>query len=108
MKKLAQYGKIARRPGRDGARWLSRYLSLQPDYPELALTNNHAERALRHMGHRAAHRHGNPQRTRACALLASHFETSPERGASLWSDIAEVVRQRHRGLPAPPLPAPDG
>jgi hypothetical protein len=78
------------------------------DHPELPLTNNEAERALRHwviarrigMGTRTA------QGTRAFALLASVIETCRQRGASPWAYIADVVRQRRRGLPAPPLPAP--
>jgi len=78
------------------------------DHPELPLTNNEAERALRHwviarrigMGTRTA------QGTRAFALLASVIETCRKRGASPWTYIAEVVRQRRRGLPAPPLPMP--
>jgi hypothetical protein len=78
------------------------------DYPELPLTNNEAERALRHwviarrigMGTRTA------QGTRAFALLASVIETCRKRNASPWSYLAEVLRQRRKGLPAPPLPSP--
>ncbi len=80
------------------------------DHPELPLTNNEAERALRHwviarrigMGTRTA------QGTRAFALLASVIETCRKRHASPWDYLAEVVRQRRRGLPAPPLPLPAG
>ena len=76
------------------------------DHPELPLTNNEAERALRHwviarrigMGTRTA------QGTRAFALLASVIETCRKRNASPWDYLAEVVRQRRRGMPAPPLP----
>jgi transposase len=78
------------------------------DHPELPLTNNEAERALRHwviarrigMGTRTA------QGTRAFALLASVIETCRKRNASPWDYLAEVVRQRRRGMPAPPLPLP--
>jgi transposase len=69
-----------------------------------------SERALRHwviarrigMGTRTA------QGTRAFELLASIIETCRKRDASPWEDLAEVVRQRRRGLPAPPLPMPAG
>ena len=80
------------------------------DYPELPLTNNVAERALRHwvIARRIGMGTRTPQGTRAFALLASRIETCRKRGASPWSYIAEVVRQRRRGLPAPPLPMPAG
>jgi len=78
------------------------------DHPELPLTNNEAERALRHwviarrigMGTRTA------QGTRAFALLASVIETGRKRAVSPWTYLAEVIRQRRKGLPAPPLPLP--
>ena len=47
-----------------------------------------------------------PQGTRAFALLASVIETRRKRGASPWTYIAAVVRQRRRDLPALPLPLP--
>jgi len=78
------------------------------DHPELPLSNNEAERALRHwviarrigMGTRTA------QGTRAFALLASVIETCRKRSVSPWPYLAEVIRQRRKGLPAPPLPSP--
>jgi hypothetical protein len=78
------------------------------DHPELPLSNNEAERALRHwviarrigMGTRTA------QGTRAFALLASVIETCRKRGVPPWPYLAEVIRQRRKGLPAPPMPAP--
>jgi transposase len=71
------------------------------------LTNNEAERALRHwviarrigMGTRTA------QGTRAFAHLASVIETCRKRAVSPWPYLAEVVRQRRQGLRAPPLPS---
>jgi transposase len=77
------------------------------DHPELPLTNNEAERALRHwviarrigMGTRTA------QGTRAFAHLASVIETCRKRGASPWAYLAEVIRLRRQGLQAPPLPS---
>jgi hypothetical protein len=78
------------------------------DHPELPLSNNEAERTLRHwviarrigMGTRTA------QGTRAFALLASVIETCRKRGVPPWPYLAEVIRQRRKGLPAPPMPAP--
>jgi hypothetical protein len=75
------------------------------DHPDLPLTNNEAERALRHwviarrigMGTRTA------QGTRVFALLASVIETCRKRHVSPWPYLAEVLRQRRKGLPAPPL-----
>jgi hypothetical protein len=78
------------------------------DHPDLPLTNNEAERALRHwviarrisMGTRTA------QGTHAFAHLASVIETCRKRAASPWPYLAEVIRLRRQGLQAPPLPAP--
>lgn len=78
------------------------------DHPALPLSNNEAERALRHwviarrigMGTRTV------QGTRAFALLASVIETCRKRGVSPWPYLAEVIHQRRKGLPAPPMPAP--
>jgi transposase len=76
------------------------------DYPWLPLTNNEAERALRHLG--LARRIGNGTRTaqgaRAFANLASIIETCRKRSVSPWPYLAEVLRQRRQGLPAPTLP----
>jgi hypothetical protein len=46
------------------------------------------------------------QGTRAFALLASVIETCRKRNVSPWPYLAEVIGQRRKGLPAPPLPAP--
>jgi hypothetical protein len=76
-------------------------------YPELPLTNNEAERALRHwvIARRIGMGTRTPQGTRVFALLASVIETCRKRGVSPWPYLAEVVRQRRKGLAAPPLPA---
>jgi transposase len=78
------------------------------DYPWLPLTNNEAERALRHWV--IARRIGNGTRTaqgtRAFANLASIIETCRKRSVSPWPYLAEVLRQRRQGLPAPALPTP--
>jgi hypothetical protein len=78
------------------------------DQPELPLSNNEAERALRHwvIARRIGMGTRTEQGTRAFALLASVIETCRKRNVSPWPYLAEVVRQRRKGLPAPPLPAP--
>jgi hypothetical protein len=80
------------------------------DHRELPLTNNEAERTLRHwvIARRIGMGTRTPQGTRAFALLASVIETRRQRGASPSTSIAEVVRQRRRRLHSPPLPMPAG
>jgi hypothetical protein len=77
------------------------------DHPELPLTNNAAERALRHwvIARRISYGTRNPQGSRAFTALASVIDTCRQRGLSPWQYIAEVVRQRRQGNPAPALPA---
>jgi hypothetical protein len=75
-------------------------------HPQRPLTNNQAERALRHwvilrklsLGTRSE------QGSRALALLASVIDTCRQRGVSPWTYLAEVIRLRRQGLDAPPLP----
>ena len=76
------------------------------DHPELPLTNNAAERALRHWVIARRIRYGtrNPRGSRAFTALASVIDTCRQRGLSPWEYIAEVVRQRRQGHPAPVLP----
>jgi hypothetical protein len=78
------------------------------DHPEMPLSNNEAERALRHwvIARRIGMGTRTEQGTRAFALLASVIETCRKRGVSPWHYLAEVIRQRRKGLPAPPMPAP--
>lgn len=78
------------------------------DYPWLPLTNNAAERALRHwvIARRISHGTRTPQGTHAFGLLASVIETCRQRAVSPWPYLAEVIRQRRKDLPAPPLPLP--
>jgi len=80
------------------------------DHPELPLTNNAAERALRHwvIARRISYGTRNRQGSRAFTLLASVIETCRQRGHSPWSFIAETLRERRRGNPAPLLPAAIG
>ncbi len=77
------------------------------DYPDLPLTNNEAERALRHwvIARRIGMGTRTDQGSRVFALLASVIETCRKRQVSPWPYLAEVLRQRRKGLPAPPLPA---
>ena len=80
------------------------------DHPELPLTNNTAERALRHwvIARRISYGTRNRQGSRAFTLLASVIETCRQRGHSPWSFIAETLRERRRGNPVPVLPAAIG
>ncbi len=76
------------------------------DYPELPLTNNAAERALRHwvISRRISHGTRTAEGSHAFCLLASVIETCRLRNASPWTYIAEVIRQRRKGMPVPRLP----
>jgi len=78
------------------------------DYPWLPLTNNEAERALRHwvIARRISYGTRTPQGSRVFALLASVIETCRQRGVSPWKYIANVVALRRKGLDAPALPLP--
>jgi hypothetical protein len=77
------------------------------DHPELPLTNNAAERALRHwvIARRIGHGTRTEQGSRTVALLASVIETCRQRDHSPWAFIAETLTQRRCGQPAPSLPA---
>ena len=78
------------------------------DYPWLPLTNNEAERALRHwvIARRISYGTRTEQGSRAFALTISVIETCRQRKVSPWPYLAEVIRQRRKGLPAPALPQP--
>ena len=78
------------------------------DHPELPLTNNAAERALRHwvIARRISHGTRTAEGTHAFSLLASVIETCRQRAVSPWPYLAEVVTQRRKDLPAPALPLP--
>jgi hypothetical protein len=77
------------------------------DHPELPLINKVSERALRHLRVARRIRYGtrNAQGSRAFTALASVIDTCRQRGLSPWEYIAEVLRQRRQGHPAPALPA---
>jgi hypothetical protein len=75
--------------------------------PHLPLTNNEAERALRHwvILRRICFGTRTPQGTRVFALLASVIETCRKRDISPWDYLANVISERRRGYDAPPIPA---
>jgi hypothetical protein len=75
-------------------------------HPELPLTNNIAERALRHwvIARKISHGTRTPQGSRALALLASVIDTCRQRKVSPWTYLAEVIAERRKGNPAPSLP----
>ena len=77
-------------------------------YPWLPLTNNEAERALRHgvIARRVSYGTRTPQGSRAFALLASVIETCRKRQLTPWPYLAHVIAERRKGNPAPLLPAP--
>ncbi len=70
------------------------------DYPSLPLTNNEAERALRHwvISRRVSYGTRTPEGTAAFTSIASVIDTCYKRMISPWDYIAEVVRLRRKGL----------
>ena len=76
-------------------------------HPHLQLTNNEAERALRHwvILRRISHGTRTEQGSRALALLASVIETCRKRNHLPWPYLAQVIAERRKGNSAPPLPA---
>jgi transposase len=76
------------------------------EHPELPLTNNLAERALRHwvIARRISYGTRTPQGSRAFTVLASVIETCRQRGHLPWPYIAEALRLRRQGKAVPVLP----
>lgn len=76
-------------------------------HPYLPLTNNEAERALRHwvIARRLSQGTRTEQGSRAFALLASVIDTCRKRNILPWPYLAQVIAERRQGHPAPPLPA---
>jgi transposase len=74
--------------------------------PTLPLTNNAAERALRHhvMARRISHGTRSELGSRAYALLASVIDTCRRRGAVVWDYLGSVVAAARNGLALPSLP----
>ena len=77
-------------------------------YPELPITNNVAERSLRHwvIARKISYGTRTEQGSRAYTLLASVIDTCRQRGISPWPYIAEVIAERRKGNAAPPIPQP--
>lgn len=75
--------------------------------PTLPLTNNEAERSLRHwvIERRLSHGTRTPEGTRSLTLLASVIETCRIRGAPLWDYLTRVIAAARKGLQIPCLPA---
>ncbi len=75
-------------------------------HPWLPLTNNEAERALRHwvITRRISQGTRTPEGSRALALLASVIETCRKRDRLPWPYLAQVIAARRKGHAAPPLP----
>lgn len=78
------------------------------DFPDLPLTNNEAERALRHWVITRLISHGTrtPEGSRTLGILASVIETCRVRGVLPWPYLSSVITARRRGGVAPPLPMP--
>jgi len=74
--------------------------------PLWPLTNNEAERALRHWAILRLISHGTrtPQGSRHFALLASVIDTCRRRGHSPWEYLQTAITRRRQGLALLPLP----
>ena len=81
--------------------WDAFWIVLQ--YPFLPLTNNEAERALRHwvIARLISQGTRTEQGTRAFGLLASVIETCRKRKILPWLYLAKVIAERRKGNPAP-------
>ena len=75
--------------------------------PNLPLTNNVAEQALRHwvIARRISMGTRSESGSRAFALLASVIETCRKRSTSSWVFVASVISAARKGLLIPSLPA---
>ena len=74
-------------------------------HPFLPLTNNEAERALRHwvIARLISQGTRTEQGTRAFGLLASVIETCRKRKILPWPYLAKVIAERRKGNPAPAM-----
>jgi hypothetical protein len=75
-------------------------------YPNLPITNNVAEQALRHwvIARKINHGTRTAEGSRAYTLLASVIDTCRQRGILPWPYIAQVIAERRQGKAAPPIP----
>lgn len=78
------------------------------DHPHLPLTNNEAERALRHwvIMRRISFGTRTREGSRVFAILASVIETCRIRNQSPWKYLAEIISNQRAELAVPPLPLP--
>jgi transposase len=76
-------------------------------HPHLPLTNNEAERALRHwvILRRICYGTRTEQGSRSFTLLASVIDTCRKRKILPWPYLAKVISKRRQGHQAPPIPA---
>jgi IS1 family transposase len=76
--------------------------------PQLPVTNNLAERALRHavIARRIGYGTRTAEGSRAYAALLSVIETCRLRNLNPWTYLAQVICRRRKGLAAPLIPAP--
>jgi transposase len=74
-------------------------------YPNLPITNNVAEQALRHwvIARKISHGTRTVEGSRAYTLLASVIDTCRQRGVLPWPYIAQVIAERRQGKVAPPI-----
>ena len=75
-------------------------------HPERPLTNNAAERALRHwvIARKISHGTRTPVGSRVFALLASVIDTCRQRGHAPWRYLERAIADRRAGWPLAPLP----
>ena len=76
------------------------------EHPTLPISNNRAEQALRHwiIMRKISFGTRTKEGSRAFALLASVIETCRQRDILPWAYLAQVISERRKGNPAPPLP----
>ena len=76
------------------------------DNPQLPVTNNHAERALRHavIARRIGYGTRTEEGTPAYEALLSVIETCRLRGLNPWAYLSEVIATRRKGMSAPLIP----
>jgi transposase len=77
-------------------------------HPHLPVTNNEAERALRHavIARYITHGTRSAEGSDAYAALLTVIETCRRRNLSPWPYLAEVIALRRKGLPVHPVPTP--
>ena len=78
--------------------------------PSLPLTNNDAERILRHwvIDRRLSHGTRTAEGTRSFTVLASVIETCRTRGAPAWDYLTQVILAARKELQLPALPIMQG